>query len=321
MSEIGEGTPLSLEAPLELGGVNLEKVKADIETSESRLSATKQNVLRKVAPLLVGASLFLAACQEIRPFILAAQEQAPPVVSVMEEQDLERPFPPDYIYTGRDHPYGQEAERIIDGVKKDFGVEMLSPTSWRVEEEIVETLPWETREIAVVAEAISQLPPAYRTSERAPIQILLLKLPESGGAGGAYGQRALLLFIPEDFLPPDKVFDVTETRRLYGTYRNHLRATVIHEYTHSFTEAHPEIFADWVEQVGWVQDSSGEWTNKNPENLIHDGRADETPGEDIAVSAGLMLVNPEVLSEDRLDFFLTNPHYSDWPTVLEYHGR
>ena len=84
-------------------------------------------------------------------------------------------FPPDYIYQGEVLSYEGEPARIINEVKERFGVELLSPVTLNSESEVVENVPWNTREIATVAEAISQLPPAYLNSERAPIQILLYK--------------------------------------------------------------------------------------------------------------------------------------------------
>ena len=38
----------------------------------------------------------------------------------------------------------------------------------------------------------------------------------------------------------------------------------------------------------------------------------KNPVEDIATSVGLMLVSPEVLTQDRIEFFLANEYFSKW---------
>lgn len=85
------------------------------------------------------------------------------------------------------------------------------------------------------------------------------------------------------------------------------------------TEATQGLQEAWNSQTHWAQRVDGSWNNSDSTTLIHDGGADVSPGEDIAVSAGLMFVKPESLSSNRRDFFLTNPHYASWPTVASYH--
>lgn len=232
--------------------------------------------------------------------------------------DTERQFPPDLVFTGEARRFEGEAGRIIEGVEKDFGVKIISPLAWEDNSQIKENLPWSVRDIALVAEAVSQLPPEYRTSNRSPKEILLLRSPGSvsEGAGGGYALRRLVLFTSETFSPDEMMHE--KAGELYGYQRDHLRAIVHHEYTHSFTETRPEVGLQWVEEMGWKQDASGNWINEKSQNLIPDGGADKSPGEDIAVSCAVMLVNPKILSEDRRNFFLTNEHYSNWPTIQAY---
>lgn len=322
MSEEGELAPQLVETTPELEAVDLAAIEAEIDKKESGLSERKQKILKKVAPLLIVAASFLAACQSPGTLTVAVvQEPTPTPIVVQTEERVfvqEEELLPAIVYEGETHKYEGETERIIENAKRDFGVEIISPTAWMVDEEIVENRPWETWDIAIVAEAISQLPPAFRISKRAPLQVLLLRLPGSmsEGAGGGYAQRNLTLYTSEAFSPDSQIHGAGG--ELYSLQRDHLRAAVHHEYTHSFTEAFPELVLDWVKQTGWIQDPEGKWINQRPENLIHDGGADQSPWEDIAVSTSLMLVNPSVLSQDRREFFLTNPHFSNWPTVLDY---
>lgn len=322
MPEEGEIPSYSIEPTPELDGVDLTSIETEIDKRESRLSKRKKEVLKRVAPLLLAAASFLSTCQDIGPPSIAV-EQAPtptPIVIQTEERVTapERESLRDFVYQDEVHTYEGETARIIEQAKRDFGVEILSPTTWVVDEETVENLPWSTRDVAIVAEAVSQLPPAFRNSERAPLQILLIRLPGSvsEGAGGGYTQRNLILFTSETFSPDSQMH--AEAGELYGLQRDLLRAAVHHEYAHSFIEAHSELISEWAKQTGWTQDSEGKWVNKNPENLIREAGADSFPWEDIAVSTGLMLVNPKALSEERRNFFLINPHFSNWPTVLDY---
>lgn len=242
-------------------------------------------------------------------------EVIPPIPTQAPQPD-NREFPPDLVFTGESHQYDGEAARIIEGVKKDYGISIISPKTWGEKNE--PNMPYGVREIAYIAEAISSLPPEYQTSSRSPREVLLLRAPGSAseGAGGGYNGRRIILFTSETFDGDRQMHG--QAGELYGTERDHLKATVTHEYTHSFTEATPGLQDSWNTQAGWSQKSDGSWTNDSPGALIHDGGADVSPGEDIAVSAGLMFVKPESLSPNRRDFFLANPHYASWPTISAY---
>ncbi|OGG11845.1 hypothetical protein A2Z00_00105 [Candidatus Gottesmanbacteria bacterium RBG_13_45_10] len=232
-------------------------------------------------------------------------------------------FPPDLVFTDKYHEYDDKAAEIIERVKKDFDVTIVSPTTWGESGKEQTNLPWRTRDIAYVAQAISQLPPAYWHDSRSPREILLLRMPGSSseGVGGGYANRRMILYTSETF-DPETQFRANESRRMYTTQGNHLRAAVCHEWTHSFMEGNPNIFADFVKQAGWEQIvGKNEWKNLYPKNLIHDCEADVYPSEDVAVSAGLMLVNPDFISQDRRNFFLTEPSYSNWPTVTDYRNH
>ena len=239
----------------------------------------------------------------------------PPPTSPTANKDQ---FPPDLVFTGEARPFEGEAAKIVEGLKKDFGVKIISPMTWENDGQVSENLAWNVQEIAPLAESISQLPPEYRNSSRSPREVLLLKTPgsKSEGAGGGYASRRLVVYISEAFASNEMLHG--QALELYGQQRDQLRASVHHEYTHSFIEAHPDVLSEWGQKTGWRQDKPGAWSNDRPQNLIPDSGADKSPNEDIAVSAGIMLVNPTAISEDRRNFFLTNEHYANWPIVLSY---
>jgi hypothetical protein len=92
----------------------------------------------------------------------------------------------------------------------------------------------------------------------------------------------------------------------------------MHEWTHSFTEAEPEILLEWRKATDWVYDfTSNTWVNSSPEDIPDAANARLDPVEDIAVSAQLMLVNPEILCHKRKNFFVNHPRYQTWPTIVD----
>ena len=298
-------------------------IEKDIEKRISRLPSNKQRALYTAIAAVTSATLFLSACREINnllpvnaetlPRIVVTvstpqPEQTPVYVQDQAEINMERLFPPDLEFQGETNQLSEEASLIIEGVRNDYGVQFISPRYW-------EGLPnevWGENEIAAVAEAISSLPPQYHNNNsRSPREILLLRGANSlsQGAGGGYANRQLILLTPSNFAPYENLRD--EAGRLYGNQRNQLRATVVHEWTHSFTEAHPELVEDWITQTGWEQGAQGNWHKINPNNELSDGNADKFPVEDIAVSAAILVVNPTSLPEDRINFFLESSFYQD----------
>lgn len=214
-------------------------------------------------------------------------------------------FGPDLVFRGETYQYDKEIQDIIDGVKKDFDVNILTPKTWGEKNDL--NLPWDLKSVSLVAEALSQLPSEYHKSNRSPREILLLRSSGSSseGAGGGYNGRSVILMTSENF-SPEQPFRGDEAAKLYGLQGDHLRASVAHEYTHSFTEANPKLFTDWVDQMKWIQQEDGKWVNQDVDTVINDGGAAISPLEDMAVSAGLMLVNHFALSPNRIFFFHDN---------------
>lgn len=209
------------------------------------------------------------------------------------------------------------AAKIIVEMERNFGVQIISPKTWQWQhgEQASENLSWTIEEIGMLAETMLQLPPEYINNSKSPKTIFLVKQPGSAGGsiGGGYAARKIFYALPEDFDFNKELHG--DAGKLYGFERNHFKATIVHEYTHSFVEANPELLNQWIQKIGWKQDQVGVWVNERPQNLIPDGGADKSPNEDIAVSAGIMFVKPEALSNDRKNFFLTSSHYSNWSIV------
>lgn len=225
-------------------------------------------------------------------------------------------FLPDIVFGGETYSYDGESASLIEKIKNNYGVSIISPKTWGENNE--PNLPYGLEEISYIAETINQLPPEYLYSSRSPKEILLLRGVGSlnEGAGGGYYRRRLIVFTSEKFDPDSQMQIQSEIP--YGTQKNHLMALIVHEYTHSFIETYPEIMNDWNQQMKWIKKPDGSWINQNPQNLPHSGNADLYPWEDIAVSTSLMFVNPSSLSADRISFFLKNQHYQSWPAVILY---
>ncbi len=260
---------------------------------------------------LAGTGGIVCVCAETSMIGLMARYFLPEKPDGKSSDDLE--------FSDEIYQYNSEVKRIVEQVKSEFGVKIVSPKTWAIPGKEQLNLPWGLKEIALVAQALSQLPPAYFENNRSPREILLLRVFGSaadGGVGGGYIQRRMLLYTSEKFQPETKLDNPT-LRSLYLTQGDELRNAVIHEWTHSFTEANPDVLDDFAKQAGWIRQVDGSWKNINPKNLFHHADADILPREDIAVSAGLMLVNPGVLSSDRRNFFLNRPEYSTWSSVTK----
>lgn len=260
-------------------------------------------------------------------FLLRRSRAAAAVASMLfspssQPANKGEPYTPGFVFTGEIRTFDGEDAKTVTGIEKEFAVKIISPITWDDDNgQIQANSAWTSEEIALLAKSMRQLPPEYRSSSRSPKEIILFKGsgPDSDneGVGGGYINRSVLFFISAAF-GPDRDFRGEVAGKVFGKQGDNMRANVTHEYTHSFIEAHPELLDDWVQQMGWKQEGSSVWSNSKPQNLLSVDRADDNPVEDIAVSAGLMLVNPAALSKDRINFFLTNKHYADWPVVTSY---
>lgn len=218
--------------------------------------------------------------------------------------------------------YAQEAnifsENVANSVKEAearYGIQIVSPSFFGLNNE--PNRLWLDDWIKIVLETLPKLPPEYLTSPRSPKKILLLcaQGSTSEGAGGGYANRELALFLSETFNPNSGFSG--DASRLFSSQGKQLESTIVHEYTHSFTEAFPDVLQEWIQKMGWAQDNNN-WINSNPSSLIPEAEADKSPIEDIAVSAQLMYANPTILSSERRQFFLENPHYKNWSSVTEF---
>lgn len=247
---------------------------------------------------------------EVNSIDLQATAENPfPYAAIEQSQE----FSPDEYYTGDAIEYDGSAAYIINEVKEKYGISIMSPTEWNGEI----NRPWNPVAIQYVAKAIRGLPEAYLDNSRAPLQILLFSLPSQdealkGGLTAGYGHRQITISVPETFDPMAPTLGTYNLH--FGSQELLLEAFVIHEFTHAFTEAHPEVLENWIKMMGWEWDGKN-WTNKNPSLLINESHANNRPVEDIAVSASLLWSNPIFLSQDRIDFFKSNPNFINWMPI------
>lgn len=289
----------------------------------------KSSLHQKLLPAVTVTALALASCRDIdsiqetrivQPDTSAAEITDESVDSIhgigVSNEILSDEH---FLYVGKMHQYNTETRAIIENIEGKSKARIISPTDLVSREGYKQNMPWQSEEFKVISEAVSMLPGAYiEDNYRSPIEILLLKAPQSQenfGVIGGYANRAITLEIFETF-SPDGSFEYP-----YYNQKDLLLGAIIHEWTHSFTEAHPGILLHWQKSTGWSQNMLGEWVNDRPENLnFLFGLSADTPNpiEDIAVSSAMMVVNPKALDEERIQFFLTNPYYSTWSVVQAY---
>ncbi|HHT9138686.1 MAG TPA: hypothetical protein ACFYEK_15755 [Candidatus Wunengus sp. YC60] len=220
-------------------------------------------------------------------------------------------YGPDIDFTGLPmYRYDNDTQKIIENTENTLGIKILSPRFWL---KGADNLPWLSRDINYLTEYLLQLPANYLFSDRSPKQIALIKTlgTSSQGVGGGYTSRGLMLFLAEDFSAEATM--PGEAGKIYGLQKMHLKYRIGHEYTHSYIEAQNSLLPDFEKQTGWNL-VNGVWVNKLPQNLIHEDNADHNPNEDIATSFGRLFINPSTsyVSNDRHQFFASNPLYHDW---------
>lgn len=234
--------------------------------------------------------------------LIATADNPYPYAEIEQSQH----FQPDAIFADKALEYKGVAKYNIDKIKEDFGIAVISPATWNNEA----NRPWSDIAINLLYKTVKNLPAAYLNNSRTPKQILLFSLPSNdknleGGLTAGYGNRQMTIGIPADFNPlfPTK----GAYQEQFGSQEFLLEAFVKHEFTHAYTEAHPEVLEEWIVTMGWHWDGKN-WTNENPSRLIQESNANVRPVEDIAVSASL-LSNPIFLSPDRLSFFQSHPEF------------
>ncbi|KKT72569.1 MAG: hypothetical protein UW68_C0033G0016 [Candidatus Collierbacteria bacterium GW2011_GWB1_44_6] len=288
---------------------------------------------KHIVPAIVLTSLALQACQPTPVARSLAKESVPPPTphaetvgtpalfnSTPSYTQLEAATPvepqlpiPDLVYTGETLEYGTSRQDVIDRIEQNYGVKVICPALNENGEP--NQLPAITT-FLIIEDSLRSLPPAYLQSSRHPKEILLYQsdLPDlEGGLVANYQNRQLTLTLPTTFDFEEPTLYMYQ--EIYGSQEALLRAVVIHELTHSFTEAHPELIDDWIIQTGWIKnitaDGSIYWSN----DFLLQWQIDidtYNPIEDLAISASIFDANPGYLTSNRQKFFLDHREFSDW---------
>ena len=241
------------------------------------------------------------------------------LTAVMEEVQrpvqAEEKFVVEFYERDLDGDIGEIVRRI-----EEKGVIVTSPLTWNDGVGEVENLPWTDEEIGILADAMDLLPNNYFNGGSNVKEIILLKYidrDENLITRGGYRDGILELFIPPDFsiddIPP------VAYGRYFKSKGEMLEFTFIHEWTHGFIEANPDIlWKDWVESTDWMQNTRGQWINENRFETFPYAGGQDNPIEDIANGVALMALNSERLNQDRLEFFVNNRYFNGWKPVMEY---
>lgn len=250
-----------------------------------------------------------------KPMELGSVYPTPVPDEIFLDDTFKYPFEisPQIDYWSTVRGYEGRSAKLIDNVENKYGVDLVSTTTWIHGKTVWENLAWSEGEIEILVEAIDSLPPSYFfENERSPKEVFLIKRPgtDFDDLDGGYTDRKIYLEMPYLF-PLDSPMPAP-TGAYISNYGDYFKLVIGHEWTHSFTESHPELVDEWAQKTGWYKKSDGSWGNDNYWVVFPDIEVLDNPVEDIASSIGLMLVNPQVLTDDRKEFFLSNEFYSEW---------
>lgn len=214
------------------------------------------------------------------------------------------------------HSYSGEANDAIKSLWVKYGINTLSQKVYQGEP----NLPWPKDAILFLPKTLDKLPKEYFETATRPIRLYLMRKPGTSigyqnYAGGFYANSNIALFIPESYDINGSLDD--KEGRVYASVRNQMLSVICHEFTHSYVDSFPEIMTKWNRETGWQQNEDKSWSNREPQNLLLEGGANKLPSEDLAVSAGRMLVNPHSISENRRNFFKTTVPFEAWVKRLK----
>jgi hypothetical protein len=269
----------------------------------------RKEVLRSFA----AGGILLAGCQpsigSSRNTSQNDQLTSRPLINLEDYLDDLISFPPrDY---GRLNEFTGAELQIVDLIKRQYGISVISPRTWSIDGEEFKNEPWNAGELTVIWEVIGDLPPSYLDQEVRPREIVLKKMPwnaEEGERGRIPDPRTMYLSLYEGF----HVYRAGQPGEVFGDPRGMIRFVVGHEWSHLFTASHPEVLQDWIKATGWEQDEHGEWVNEEIQGIAGIASGSSVPDEDFANSVAFMDVNPALLSSDRIDFFRDCKYFDGW---------
>lgn len=225
------------------------------------------------------------------------------------------------------HQYSRETHQIIATLAAEHNVLLGSPK--RFEDQ--PNLAWPEEAIAILANEVPLLPPAYldiATPEH-PYHINLVRPPNTDhpyawGEAIRGVQKRINFGISETFDLNTRLTGVLG--EVYGDARTHLHGAVHHEFTHIFIrfKDNLDLLMHWNNAMGWWMHPSGKQRNQFAEDdqlseeLMPEAQADSSSEEEIAVSVSRMRINPQTLNYRRKNFFKKHQPWASWKPVVDY---
>lgn len=221
------------------------------------------------------------------------------------------------------HNYRDERADVIKRVYDTYGVAIVVPVVPEIylvnnnegESKIdvlrVVNAEWTLDDLMIIEEAINKSPQEFFGTDTYPLQIALVKFDkEVEGIGGWYNGRNMMITVPSSFQAEAKPFD--DWDGLVENQRDELISTVIHELTHSYTEAHPEFLDEYADVRGWYMDSEGNWKNSDPNSIPDIKDWNNNPTEGVAFDVPIMIFDSAMLPEEVRTFLETS-----FPSIVD----
>ena len=224
----------------------------------------------------------------------------PNEVLLGDSMELPLEISPQVTYLSPEWAYEDLSAELIKDIKTKYQLDINSTTFYIHGRHIWRNLAWSEEEIETLSITMDTLPaPYFFDNERSPQEVFLIKRPmtDFDDLEGGYANRKIFLKIPQIFYLDSPI--PAPTGAFIKNYKDYLQVVIGHEWTHSFTESHPELVDQWAQRTGWYKKADGSWRNDNYWVIFPDIEVLKNPVEDIATSVGLMLVSPEVLTQDR----------------------
>ncbi len=196
---------------------------------------------------------------------------------------------------------------LISQITTKYGIKVISPQIVACKQNIV----WSSGEIEILLDTLDELPPAYiYHNSKFPHLIKLYKpVNTSGSSGGVYADSAIDLYLPSDIVWYDDP---------YNKQRDHLKGSIIHEFTHSYIAAHPKILEDFIYKTGWKKNYSEQWYLPIDAEMPPTSYAYNNPAEDLAETVDNAKIDPMLLSPKRINFLLAHDDFAGWDALEPY---
>lgn len=215
-------------------------------------------------------------------------------------------------------PINPEIQALLVHVKEKYGITIVNPIFSK--DGTQRNLGWNDREIKIIVEQLSRLPPNFQEEYKNtyPKSILLYKIRGTDFPGATAGYNSnfgIEITIAETF---DLFAIPIIYGEIFGIEEGWLRSAITHEWTHIFHEKNPDAANEWSELAGWYMDENGNWQNSDRNALPQflPEHAGLNPAEDLSISMQLFEFNPHLLNANRQVFIIK--YFYKWPPVQKY---